>query len=211
MNTLENLSILAIDDEPVNLMLLDVFLRPRCQQLWLETDINAALVLAQSQQPDIILLDILMEQMDGYEVCQHLKAHSDTAHIPVIFLSSLDSAVDKVKAFQLGGVDYIAKPFDSDEVIVRIENCMRWHRQIQQKQVISVSEKAEKIKASQLTTREIEILKLYVLGMQRNKIAAQLFISNHTVKSHLQRLFTKLDINTRVQAIEKASEMGLME
>lgn len=211
MNILESLNILAIDDEPVNLMMLDVFLRPRCQQLWLETDIDSALALAQTQQPDIILLDILMEKMDGYEVCQHLKANSDTAHIPVIFLSSLASAVDKVKAFQLGGVDYISKPFDIDEVIVRVENCMRWHRQVQQKQLISASERAEKIKDSQLSIRELEILKLYVLGAQRSEIAEQLFISNHTVKSHLQRLFTKLNINNRVQAIVKAREIGLME
>lgn len=211
MNSLENLRILAIDDEPVNLMLLEVFLRPLCQQLWLETDINAALVLAQAQQPDIILLDILMEQMDGYEVCEYLKANSDTAHIPVIFLSSLDNAVDKVKAFQLGGVDYIAKPFESDEVIIRIENCMRWHRQLQQKQLMSASEKSEKIKALQLTTREVEILKLYALGSKRNEIAQRLFISHHTVKSNLQRLFTKLNIDNRVQAIAKAREIGLME
>ena len=208
MNTLENLSILAIDDEPVNLMLLEVFLRPRCQQFWLETDIDSALVLAQTQQPDVILLDILMEKMDGYAVCQHLKANSDTAHIPVIFLSSLASAVDKVKAFELGGVDYIAKPFDIDEVIIRIENCMRWHQQVQQ-QRMTASEKAEKIKDSQLSKRELEILKLYALGMQRNEIAEQLFISSHTVKSHLQRLFTKLNISNRVQAIEKAREIGL--
>jgi DNA-binding NarL/FixJ family response regulator len=209
MNTLESLSILAIDDEPVNLMMLEVFLRPRCQQLWLETDIDSALVLAQTQKPDIILLDILMEKMDGYEVCQHLKANSDTAHIPVIFLSSLASAVDKVKAFQLGGVDYISKPFDIDEVIIRVENCMRWYQQVQQKQIVSVSEKTEKINISHLSTRELEILKLYALGTKRSEIAEQLCISSNTVKSNLQRLFTKLNINNRVQAIEKAREMGL--
>jgi DNA-binding NarL/FixJ family response regulator len=209
MNTLESLNILAIDDEPVNLMMLEVFLRPRCQQLWLETDIDSALVLAQTQKPDIILLDILMEKMDGYEVCQHLKANADTAHIPVIFLSSLASAVDKVKAFQLGGVDYISKPFDIDEVIIRVENCMRWYQQVQQKQRVSVSEKSEKINISQLSTRELEILKLYALGTKRSEIAEQLCISSNTVKSNLQRLFTKLNINNRVQAIEKAREMGL--
>jgi DNA-binding NarL/FixJ family response regulator len=209
MNTLESLSILAIDDEPVNLMMLEVFLRPRCRQLWLETDIDSALVLAQTQKPDIILLDILMEKMDGYEVCQHLKANIDTAHIPVIFLSSLASAVDKVKAFQLGGVDYISKPFDIDEVIIRVENCMRWYQQVQQKQGVSASEKTEKINISHLSTRELEILKLYALGTKRSEIAEQLCISSNTVKSNLQRLFTKLNINNRVQAIEKAREMGL--
>jgi DNA-binding NarL/FixJ family response regulator len=128
----------------------------------------------------------------------------------VIFLSSLASAVDKVKAFQLGGVDYISKPFDIDEVIIRVENCMRWYQQVQQKQRVSVSEKSEKINIPHLSTRELEILKLYALGTKRSEIAEQLCISSNTVKSNLQRLFTKLNINNRVQAIEKAREMGLM-
>ncbi|MFM6193275.1 MAG: putative bifunctional diguanylate cyclase/phosphodiesterase [Planktothrix sp.] len=71
---------------------------------------------------DVVLMDIMMPEMDGYEVCQHLKANAKTAEIPVIFLSALDDVLDKVKGFQVGGVDYITKPFQFEEVLARVQN-----------------------------------------------------------------------------------------
>ena len=210
MSLLQSTTILAIDDDPLNLIMLEDFLQLRCKQLWLETDINSALLLAREQQPDVILLDILMGQMDGYQVCQHLKANPDTANIPVIFLSTLARCSDKVKGFQVGGVDYISKPFHIEEVVARVENCVKLHRQIQQGQVIATYNQQEKIDSYQLSQRELEVLSSYVAGKQRNEIAQQLFISEHTVKSHLKRLFTKLGIKNRAQAIEKAAEIGLI-
>ena len=210
MSLLQSTTILAIDDDPLNLIMLEDFLQLRCKQLWLETDINSALLLAREQQPDVILLDILMGQMDGYQVCQHLKANPDTANIPVIFLSTLARCSDKVKGFQVGGVDYISKPFHIEEVVARVENCVKLHRQIQQGQVIATYNQQEKIDSYQLSQRELEVLSSYVAGKQRNEIAQQLFISEHTVKSHLKRLFTKLGIKNRAQAIEKAGEIGLI-
>ena len=210
MSLLQSTTILAIDDDPLNLIMLEDFLQLRCKQLWLETDINSALLLTQEQQPDVILLDILMGQIDGYQVCQQLKANPDTANIPVIFLSTLARCSDKVKGFQVGGVDYISKPFHIEEVVARVENCVKLHRQIQQGQVIATYNQQEKIDSYQLSQRELEVLSSYVAGKQRNEIAQQLFISEHTVKSHLKRLFTKLGIKNRAQAIEKAAEIGLI-
>ena len=74
------------------------------------------------EPPDLILLDIRMPELDGYEVCQRLKADETTQNIPVIFLSALNETFDKVTAFQVGGVDYISKPFQLQEVIIRVEN-----------------------------------------------------------------------------------------
>jgi len=131
MELLQTVSILAVDDEPLDLMMLEDFLLHRCQQFWGEADTTVAFNLAQEQQPDVILLDILMKPLDGYQFCQRLKANPDTAAIPVIFLSSLIRPSDKVKGFQVGGVDYISKPFHIEEVIARIENVIRLQRQIQ--------------------------------------------------------------------------------
>jgi DNA-binding NarL/FixJ family response regulator len=211
MNLLQNASILVIDDEPLNLMILEDCLLPQCKQLWAKTDIDSALVLAQEQQPDVILLDILMEGMDGYQVCQKLKENPATSAIPVIFLSSLTRPLDKVKGFNMGGVDYISKPFYIEEVLARVENTIRLHQQIQQKQGLSVQERAEKRDAYQFTKRELEVFKLYALGKQRNEIGQQLFISENTVKYHLKNVFTKLEINNRTHAIEKAYEIGLIK
>jgi DNA-binding response OmpR family regulator len=88
-----------------------------------------ALKTAKVKRPDLILLDIKMPEMDGYQVCQALKDDEDLRDIPVIFISSLDDVFDKVKAFWSGGVDYICKPFQSEEVLVRLENQLTIQRQ----------------------------------------------------------------------------------
>jgi DNA-binding NarL/FixJ family response regulator len=211
MELLQTVSILAVDDEPLDLMRLEDFLLHRCQQFWGEADTTVAFNLAQEQQPDVILLDILMKPLDGYQFCQRLKANPDTAAIPVIFLSSLIRPSDKVKGFQVGGVDYISKPFHIEEVVARVENVIRLHRQIHQKQVIAVQPPNEKIDLHQFSERELQIFTLYATGKQRNDIAQQLCISENTVKSHLSRLFTKLEINSRTQVVEKAYKMGLIK
>jgi PleD family two-component response regulator len=88
-------------------------------------DCEQALNSAQAYPPDLILLDILMPQMDGYEICSLLKADEQTQNIPIIFISALNEGFDKVKAFEVGGVDYITKLFVAEEVIARIENQLR--------------------------------------------------------------------------------------
>lgn len=115
-------NILVVDDSAENLRILSSMLTEegfavRCARSGL-----MALTTLQSTRADLVLLDIKMPQMSGYEVCEHLKADPVTREIPVIFISALDEAVDKVRAFQLGGVDYITKPFELPEVLARIEN-----------------------------------------------------------------------------------------
>ena len=94
-----------------------------------------ALVAVQNFQPDLILLDIRMPEMDGYAVCEHLKANGQTAEIPIIFLSALDDAIDKVKAFEVGAADYITKPFQVQEVLARVRHQLTIQQLQQQLQV----------------------------------------------------------------------------
>ncbi|HEY9738139.1 MAG TPA: ATP-binding protein [Trichocoleus sp.] len=113
--------ILAIDDTPENLQLLSQLLADRNYKVRSVTKGTTALRAAQAAPPDLILLDVNMPQMNGYEVCQQLKADERTREIPVIFVSALGETLDKVKAFQVGGVDYVTKPFQVEEVLARIE------------------------------------------------------------------------------------------
>jgi diguanylate cyclase (GGDEF)-like protein/PAS domain S-box-containing protein len=115
-------NILVVDDTPHNLHLLSATLTQ--QGFEVKGVINGlmALRVARSATPDLILLDITMPDMSGYEICQELKADPQTRDIPVIFLSALDDVIDKVKAFAVGGVDYITKPFQVEEVLVRINS-----------------------------------------------------------------------------------------
>ena len=85
------------------------------------TDGRTAMMIAQSKPPGLILLDVSLPGMDGFEVCQHLKSESETHDIPVIFITAKDDVVDKMKGFEVGGVDYITKPFQAEDVLARVE------------------------------------------------------------------------------------------
>ena len=115
-------NILIVDDTPANLRLLSKMLTKNGYEVRSVINGQMALMGAAAAPPDLILLDINMPDMDGYEVCQQLKADEKTQDIPVIFISALDRVLDKVKAFEAGGVDYVAKPFHYEEVLVRVEN-----------------------------------------------------------------------------------------
>ncbi|MEH1971831.1 MAG: ATP-binding protein [Nostoc sp.] len=114
--------ILVIDDTPENLNLLSAMLTEQGYKVRSVTKGSTGLRGANAVPPDLILLDVNMPEMNGYEVCQHLKANDRTREIPVIFISALGDVLDKVKAFAVGGVDYITKPFQLEEVLARIEN-----------------------------------------------------------------------------------------
>ena len=124
-----NADILIVDDTPANLNVLSAILGKRGYRV--RPAINGALALkaAQKAAPDLILLDVQMPGLDGYEVCRQLKADAQTRAIPVIFISALDDVLDKVEAFQVGGVDYITKPFQIEEVLARVENQLALHQQ----------------------------------------------------------------------------------
>ncbi len=127
--------ILIVDDAPANLVLLSRLLTHKGYQIQTATKGQEALDAAQQVAPDIILLDICMPEMDGYTVCRKLKADPLTQEIPVIFLSALDEVVDKLKAFAVGGVDYVTKPFQLAEVLARIETHLTIRRLRQELQV----------------------------------------------------------------------------
>lgn len=114
--------ILIIDDTANNLRILSSILAKVGYKVRKALNWQMAFTACQTQLPDLILLDIMMPDIDGYEICRRFKTNQRTADIPIIFISALDDVFDKVKAFKIGGVDYITKPFEFAEVIVRIQN-----------------------------------------------------------------------------------------
>ncbi len=124
--------ILVVDDNADNVRLLSNILA--AQGYFVRKSLNGqmALEVAHRVLPDLILLDINMPLMNGYEVCKHLKASEVTRHIPIIFISAFDGVSDKVRAFELGGQDYITKPFQEQEVLARVRNQLIIQQQRQQ-------------------------------------------------------------------------------
>lgn len=150
--------ILIVDDTPANLRLLGGMLEEHGYGVRPVPNGPLALKAAAHQRPDLILLDINMPEMDGYEVCNKLKADPALRKAPVIFISALDDTMDKVKAFQVGGVDYITKPFQIEEVLARVDTHLtirRLHGELEEHNLhleAKVAEQVKEISEAQLAT-----------------------------------------------------------
>jgi len=121
-------TILVVDDQPANLKVLLSFLKDHRFQIRIAEDGERTLQVLENFQPDIILLDVMMPGMDGFETCRRIKENKQTANIPVIFMTALDNVEDKISGFEAGGVDYITKPFQQIEVLTRINTHVRLRR-----------------------------------------------------------------------------------
>lgn len=129
---LKKANILIIDDNPANLRLLTKLLLEHNYGVRISPTARLGINSVMAETPDLILLDIKMPDIDGYEVCQQLKAHEKTCDIPVIFISGLEDVLDKVKGFKMGAVDYIVKPFATEEVLARVENQLQMIKKFNQ-------------------------------------------------------------------------------
>jgi diguanylate cyclase (GGDEF)-like protein len=149
--------ILIVDDTPANINLLSDFLPNWGYEVETANGGMAGLNSVGLFNPDLILLDIKMPDINGYEVCQRLKANPETQNIPVIFLSALDEVIDKVRAFEAGGVDYITKPLQLQEVLVRIESQMSL--QLAKAQICKLNAELEERVKKRTAELELEVKK----------------------------------------------------
>jgi PleD family two-component response regulator len=117
----EDSKILIVDDVPANLNVLCQALETEGYKIVAAPSGTVALQIAHRTQPDLILLDVMMPEMDGFETCRRLKADASTAEIPVIFITAKDEMSSIIKGFQVGGADYITKPFRHEEVRIRVQ------------------------------------------------------------------------------------------
>jgi len=166
--------ILLVDDTPDNLRLLSTMLLEQEYEVRSVRSGSAALMGVQGQPPDLILLDITMPGMSGYEVCERLKGNPETRDIPIIFISALNEVFDKVKAFTVGGVDYISKPFQVEEVLVRVENQLALRRlqiQIQERNQQLESAEAELRRALEQERALNQRIEELATLEERNRIA----------------------------------------
>ncbi|MEI8085533.1 MAG: response regulator [Paludibacter sp.] len=131
--------ILIVDDAPMNLLVLSEILNRTGYETRSVTDGMTALKVSEEEKPDLILLDIMMPGMDGYEVCRRLKEDKNLSDIPVIFISALNDSQTIVKAFQFGGIDYITKPFQIEEVTARVNTHLKLYHQSKQLQELNAN------------------------------------------------------------------------
>jgi len=148
-------SILLVDDTPTNLRILGIVFEKQGFEIFVATDGVSALEQVPNIRPDLILLDVMMPGLDGFETCQRLKANPDTADIPVIFMTALTETMDKVKGFQAGAVDYVTKPIQLEEVLARVKTHLNL-RSLQQHLEQRVTERTAEL---QKALDEVEHLK----------------------------------------------------
>ncbi|OQY46180.1 MAG: hypothetical protein B6242_08430 [Anaerolineaceae bacterium 4572_78] len=177
-------TVLIVDDSQESLHFLTTILKRHGYNVQAMRDGHEALLFAQKNQPDLILLDVRMQNIDCYEICQHLKGDEEMRHIPVIFLNAGREILDKVKAFSVGGVDYITKPFEPEEVLARIKT----HLSLRQLQ----KQLEEKNRIQAVTA--IENAQLYQDIQQEKQLFEALFL-NSPVATAMLNLDTHLIVS----------------
>jgi two-component system, sensor histidine kinase and response regulator len=162
---LKNAKVLMVDDTPANIDLLHKILSTQGYKLSFATGGKKALNIISRTPPNLILLDVMMPDMDGFEVCRILKSQKETQDIPVIFMTALTDTVDKIKGFSLGAVDYITKPIQSEELLARVSTHLKLQahvielkkRNLESEQARFAAESANRAKSSFLANMSHEL------------------------------------------------------
>jgi PAS domain S-box-containing protein len=199
-------NILVVDDNPMNIRLLVEMLKNEGYSVWPAPNGVRALAVLEKHAIDLILLDVRMPEMDGYEVCEGIKSNKKTQDIPVIFISALNQTFDKLKAFKAGGVDYITKPFEEEEVLARVK--LQLTLVEQQKRLQVLTESSFEGIMIHMDGKIVEVNQNFadMLGYKRDELtginAFDLLTpaSQNTALHHMQ---TNFDRPYEVQAIKK--------
>jgi len=223
-------SILIVDDTPANLQLLAQMLSEQGYKVRMAQDGTMAIMSIKSSPPDLILLDIMMPELNGYEVCSKLKASSQTKDIPIIFISALNEVFDKVTAFEVGGVDYITKPFQAQEVLARVEHQLHIQRLSQQlseqnaqletanralKDEIQERQQVEELLHSTLESLEVNVQErtaeltkinesLQAEIAQRKRVESMLQLTQFSVQQASDSIFW-IDSDAKILGVNKAA------
>jgi len=204
--------ILVVDDTPANIQTLTATLKEKGYQISVATNGKQALDVLARVQPDLILLDVMMPEMDGFEACQRIKASEQWRHIPVIFLTAKTETVDIVRGFELGAVDYVAKPFNAHELLARVHTHLtidRLHRE-NERLLLSIlpAAVAERLKAGEASIAEhfdeVSVLFADIVGF--TTLSGTL--SPEPLVEMLNDLFTRFDELAHRHQVEKIKTIG---
>jgi DNA-binding NarL/FixJ family response regulator len=205
----DNKQLLLIDDDPNLILLVKDYLEFRGYQVTTAENGREALDLIEGQVPDMIICDVMMPEMDGYELVKHIRQDTRTNRIPVLFLSAKGQSYDRVKGLTEGADVYMVKPFEPEELVAQVESSLnqinRWRdvRRVQNTEELPTIVVPSNV---ELTPTERKVVELVAKGMANREIADKLNVSQRTIESHVSNMLNKTNLNNRTELARWAIE-----
>ena len=203
--------LLLIDDDPNLILLVKDYLEFRGYQVITAENGREALEILEQQVPDMIICDVMMPEMDGYALVEHVRKDPRTNWIPVLFLSAKGQSQDRVKGLNTGADVYMVKPFEPEELVAQVESSLRSANRLIRRtpggvdniQRIQVPENVE------LTPTELKVVQLVAQGMANREIAEHLNVSQRTIESHVSNMLNKTSLHNRTELARWAIESNM--
>lgn len=207
----EHKRLLLIDDDPNLILLVKDYLEFRGYEVVTADNGQEALEVLDQETPDMIICDVMMPQMDGYSLVEHVRKNPRTSWIPVLFLSAKGQSQDRVKGLNTGADVYMVKPFEPEELVAQVESSLKQASRLIQRQDKS-AESAPKIQVPfdvELTPTELRVVQFVARGMANREIAEELNVSQRTIESHVSNMLGKTGLHNRTELARWAIENSM--
>jgi DNA-binding NarL/FixJ family response regulator len=193
--------LLLVDDDPSLVLLLKDYLEFQGYQVMTVNNGCQALDILEKDVPDMIICDVMMPEVDGYEFVDKLRKRQDVGWIPVLFLSALGQSLDRIKGLNLGANVYMNKPFEPEELLAQVKSTLNQSSQIQQhtKTTSSAAITIQVNPGVKITPTERKVLLQIAKGFSNKKIAGELQLSQRTIESHISNLLSKTGLKNRTE------------
>ncbi len=207
----EHKRLLLIDDDPNLILLVKDYLEFRGYEVITAENGQEALDVLQKDTPDMIICDVMMPQMDGYSLVEHVRKDPRTSWIPVLFLSAKGQSQDRVKGLNTGADVYMVKPFEPEELVAQVESSLKQASRLIQRQDKGL-DNSQKIQVPfdvELTPTELRVVQFVARGMANREIAEELNVSQRTIESHVSNMLGKTGLHNRTELARWAIENGM--
>jgi len=207
----EHKRLLLIDDDPNLILLVKDYLEFRGYEVVTAENGQEALEVLDQETPDMIICDVMMPQMDGYSLVEHVRKNPRTSWIPVLFLSAKGQSQDRVKGLNTGADVYMVKPFEPEELVAQVESSLKQASRLIQRQE-KTSDTAPRIQVPfdvELTPTELRVVQYVARGMANREIAEELNVSQRTIESHVSNMLGKTGLHNRTELARWAIENSM--
>ncbi|MBE9117025.1 response regulator transcription factor [Lusitaniella coriacea LEGE 07157] len=206
----DNKQLLLIDDDPNLILLVKDYLEFRGYEVIAAENGREALEILEHHVPDMIICDVMMPEMDGYTLVEHVRKDPKISWIPVLFLSAKGQSQDRVKGLSTGADVYMVKPFEPEELVAQVESSLKQaNRLIRHSKGIDITQKIKVPDNVELTPTELKVVQLVAQGLANRDIAKKLEVSQRTVESHVSNMLNKTSLHNRTELARWAIESNM--